>query len=178
MPRWRPHEIVSAPQSRQTACQFSSHICGSGGRPRCDHRQARRDGQKVLDTVAHFSCEQFMALFGLLASRNVEENAKHVALMEAGVVAQSTGRNPADQLADQDPKIDLVRPLDRPRCVEGCTHPVPIRRMNVRREVLEGDLVALRYVPERKRLLVHGEAVVVNVPRPQATPAACSARRK
>ena len=67
--------------------------------------------QQVLHPVAHFPGEQLMAFFGLLASRDVEEDTRHLALVQTFVISESARRDPSDLVAEEDAEVyDMPSP--------------------------------------------------------------------
>lgn len=155
---------MRAAEGRQALGQFPGHVARRVHRPGGDGRQPGRDSQQVLDPVAHLSCEKFVALFGLLSTGHVDEDAEHPAVDHAHIVALSPGGDPANVAVDQNAEIDLIGPHYGAGGGEGCADPVTVRRVNVGRKVLEGDARPNRHAPQPERRVVHGEGVVVDVP--------------
>lgn len=83
--------------------------------------------------MTHLSSKELVAFFSLLSSSNIQKNAEHAAVDHPLIFTLASGRNPSDLLADQDSKIDFVRPdycAARDECI---SHPVAIRGVDMRR---------------------------------------------
>src|SRR4051812_28951554 len=90
--------------------------------------------EQVLDPMAHLAGKQFVSFFGLFAARDIQENAEHDALDNAGVSALAAGRNPTDLPAQDDPKVDLIGSRDGAGGDERGPHPVTIGGVDMARE--------------------------------------------
>jgi hypothetical protein len=123
--------------------------------------------RRFFHAMAHLAGEEFVSLLGLLATGDVEEDARHDPSGDALVVALTSGRDPSHETPIQDAEVDLVGTVDRAGRREGRPDPVPVGRVDLGGKVLELDGCALWQAPEIERALVHGERIGVDVPRPQ-----------
>jgi hypothetical protein len=112
-----------------------------------------------------------VAFLGLLATGHVDEDAEHDPVDHADIVSLTSSGDPPDFVPHHDPKVDLIRAQNPAGRRESCPHPIAIRRMDTRGQVLKGHtFFASRHAPHVIRALVHGEPVGVDVPRPQGYP--------
>jgi hypothetical protein len=130
---------VGAAKSRQALRQLARHVGRAAGRSGGDLREARGDGEQVLDPVAHFAGEQLVTFLGLLAARDVQEDPEHDPGDHADVVAPPARGDPAHLVAEQDAEVGLVTSDNRPRGRERRANPVAIRGMDMGGELLERD---------------------------------------
>ena len=170
---------MRAAERRQPLRQFLRHVLGRLGRSRRDGGQAGRDGEQVLDPVAHFTRQQLMAFLGLLASGDVDENSDHDATDDVRILALTARRDPADLVAEHDAEVDFVGADDGPRRGERRPHPVAVRRVDMGGQVFEVDIIADRHAPEfdsARSSMVNLSVSTFHDHR--ATPAAAIASRK
>ena len=71
-------------------------VLRGGRRGRLDPGESRRDGEQVLDAMAHLTGEQLVALLRLLACRKIEEDANHAVVDDLGVMTLADRRDPAN----------------------------------------------------------------------------------
>jgi hypothetical protein len=107
-----------------------------------------------------------MSLFGLLAARDIKENAEHHPIDNICVVALASSRYPANLVADHDSEVDFVSPYDSPGCSERSANAIPISRVNMGGQFFECDSVATRYIPQLECTVVHGQAIIIDIPSP------------
>ncbi len=80
--------------------------------------------------MAHLASEQLVAFLSLLPARYVQEDPMHVALMHAEIAAETTSRDPADLIFDQNAEICFVTAIDATGRGKGRPHPVPVGRVD------------------------------------------------
>ncbi|BBC99519.1 hypothetical protein YGS_C1P0775 [Sphingobium sp. YG1] len=81
--------------------------------------------------MAHFTGQELIAFFGLLAPSNIKKNAEHGSSDDTGILALSTRRYPAHLILDEDSKVGLIRSKDRTCCSERSADAVAVCGMNV-----------------------------------------------
>jgi hypothetical protein len=92
-----------------------------------DGCQGGRNGEQVLDAVAHLARVHLADFLSLLALGHVEEDAQRHATTDRFVVAMAAGGYPLYPFRFQhDAEIDFVETYHRPRRLESATHPVQI----------------------------------------------------
>jgi len=111
-----------------------------------------------------------MTFLSLLTPGDVEENPVHDTTYNIRIVALAAGRHPSDLLADHNAEVDFIGADDGARGRERGFHSVAVRRMNMRRKVVERHGSAERHAPKIESSLVHRELIGVYVPRPQCHP--------
>jgi hypothetical protein len=76
-------------------------------------------------------------------------------------------RNPSNFVLNEKSKVDLVGSLDSAGRRKGGLHAIAISRMDMGGKILERDTFAYRHAPETVGMLIHGELVGVDIPRPK-----------
>ncbi len=111
------------------------HLFGGPCRTRCNVGQAGGDRQEVFNAMTHLACQQLTTFFRLFTACNIDEDPKHNSFDYAGVVALSASRNPFEFIAYHNAKIDFIGTDNSARGIKCRANTVPIRRVNVRREI-------------------------------------------
>jgi hypothetical protein len=96
----------------------------------------------------------------------------------ADILALAAGGDPANLVSDHDPEVGLIGTKHRASRGKGRSDPVAVGRVNMLGQLFKADGVAPGQAPELEPALVHREAVIIDVPGPQATPAASTANLK
>jgi hypothetical protein len=105
--------------------------------------------------MAHLSSQKLVTFFCLLTSRYVEEDPMHQAIVYACIGTLTAGGNPPDFMIDDDPEIDFVGADDGSRGGKGCSHSIPVGRMNMGGQILENNARRSWDAPKVKRPIVH-----------------------
>ena len=157
-------EIMRAAQGSKPLGQLPRHIHRRRRCTRGDCRKPIRDAQQVLDAMAHLTCEQFVTFFCLLAACHIKKDSEHCVIDFANVATLATGRYPANQVSDQNTKINLVAAAVSAGGRKCGSHPVTVGRVYFGRKVLKRDALARRNAPNMERALIHVEQVGLDIP--------------
>jgi hypothetical protein len=116
--------------------------------------------------MTHLSSEQLMSLFGLLAARDIKENAEHHPINNVRIVALASSRYPPNLVTHHNSKVDFVGPDDSSGCSERSANAVAISRVNMGGQFFECYAVAKRHTPQLEGTVVHRQAVIIDIPGP------------